>query len=294
MMDPFRGIRGTKVMMNEELSKHTSFHIGGPAQYLVYVLTKKALCGVLGVIRKKKMRFFLIGAGTNLLAMDAGFDGVILKLGGVFKKMSLRNGQCRCGGGLLIDKFLRGVAEKGYGGAEFMAGIPGTLGGAVKGNAGAFGRSISDLIESVVVMDRYGVERIMLRAELGFSYRNSRVKESDIITSVDLVLKKQKRRVILDRINKNLRIRERKHPKGYSAGSFFKNPPGRPAGQLIDECGLKGMSVGDAEISRKHGNYIINRGQAMASDVMALSTAVRKAVREKTGVTLKQEVKVLK
>jgi len=294
MKNPFQGIKDIRVTMNEKLSGHTSFHIGGPAQYFVSVHTKKALNDVLRRIKKSNLKYFLIGAGTNLLVGDAGFKGVILKLGGTFKKMSIHNGLCQCGAGMLIDEFLKRTADRGYGGAEFLAGIPGTLGGAVKGNAGAFGGAIADLTEGVVITDRRGNERIVPAEEIGFAYRESRIKDGEIITTINLRLKKQKRDAILGKINRNLRKRERKHPRGYSAGSFFKNPNCRPAGRLIEECGLKGMSVGDAEVSRKHGNYIVNRGQARAADVIALSSLVKKAVREQTGILLKQEVRVLK
>ena len=194
----------------------------------------------------------------------------------------------------MINDLVQKAAASGYGGCDFMAGIPGTMGGAVKGNAGAFGRSISEIIERVAIMDQYGVERLKTRTELGFSYRNSRIKDGDIITSVVLSLKKQARKKIMDKIHHNLKIRETKHPRGFSAGSFFKNPPGKAAGRLIEECGLKGLSVGEAEISRKHANYVVNRGQARAADVITLSKIVRRVVYEKSGVRLRQEVQLLK
>jgi UDP-N-acetylmuramate dehydrogenase len=294
MRDPFSKVGGIRVMMDEELSRHTSFHIGGAARYFVYVHTKKALCDVLYIIKKKKMQHFVIGAGTNLLVADQGFRGVILKLGGVFKRMKMQDGRFYCGGAMLIEDFLYRAAEKGYGGLEFMAGIPGTLAGAVKGNAGAFGGSISDNTESVEIMDESGALCIRSKKELGFSYRNSRITDGDIITAVNLVLKKQKRGMIQRRIHRNLMMRKKKHPTEYSAGSFFKNPSGHAAGRLIEECGLKGLSIGGAEISEKHGNYIINRGQANAADVIALARVVQQRVRKKTGITLEREVRLLK
>lgn len=294
MRNPFRITGGVRVMMGEKLSRHTSFRIGGAAQYFVYVHTKDALRNVLTIIMKNKMQYFLIGAGTNLLVADEGFRGVVLKLGGVFKRMAIRNSRCSCGSGLLIDRFLTVAAKIGYGGLEFMAGIPGTMGGAVKGNAGAFGSSVSDFTESVVIMDGSGIERTKTKSEIGFSYRDSRIRNGEIITAVNLLLKKEKRKEILFRIDRNLMIRKRKHPTGYSAGSFFKNPSGHAAGRLIEDCGLKGLSIGGAEISEKHGNYIINRGQAQAADVIALARVVQQRVRKKTGITLEREVRLLK
>ena len=223
MKDPFGKMNGVKVMMEEPLSHHTTFRIGGAAQYFVFISSKKALDKVIKVIAKRKMQYFVIGAGTNLLVADQGFRGVILKLGGAFKRMTMRNGHCACGSGMLIDDLLDQAAEKGYGGLEFMAGIPGTLGGAVKGNAGAFGGSISDHIESVELIDESGELCRRSKEELGFSYRASRITDTEIITSVNLVMKKQQRTITRRRIKKNLMLRKTKHPSGYSAGSFFKN-----------------------------------------------------------------------
>jgi len=292
--NPFSNIAGIKVIMEERLAKHTSFNIGGAAQYFVYVYSKKALKEVLKVIMRRHMRYFIIGAGTNLLVSDQGFRGVVLKLGGTFKRMSLRNGRCCCGGGLLIKDFLSRTVKKGYGGAEFLAGIPGTLGGAIKGNAGAFGNSISDITERVFLMDQYGIEKTRTKIEAGFSYRKSRIKKWEFVTAANLILKKQKQKSILLKLNRNLRSRQRKHPKGFSAGSFFKNPPCCAAGKLIEDCGLKGQSVGDAVVSEKHGNYIVNRGNARAVDVLALAAQIRKTVRAKAGINLKQEVILLR
>ena len=294
MRNPFRKKDGMRLMMDEMLSRHTSFRIGGAAQYFVYVHTKKALRYVLRVVKDRGMQYFVIGAGTNLLVADKGFAGVILKLGGVFKRMRVRSGLCCCGSGMLIDDLVNVAVKKGCGGLEFMAGIPGTLGGAIKGNAGAFGSSISDLTDRIAIMDATGSERIVTRKELGFSYRESRIRNGDIITQVYLHMRSATRKSIRLKIKRNLAIRKKKHPTGYSAGSFFKNPPGHAAGRLIEECGLKGLSVGGAEISEKHGNYIINRGQANAADVIALARVVQQRVHKKTGVKLEREVRLLK
>jgi len=292
--NPFSNINGIKVIIEEGLAKHTTFNIGGAAQYFVYVYSKKALKEVLKTVMHRHLRYFIIGAGTNLLVSDQGFQGVVLKLSGTFKRMTLRNGLCRCGGGMLIKDFLDRTVKKGYGGAEFLAGIPGTLGGAIKGNAGAFGNSISDITEKVFLIDQYGVEETRTKTEVGFSYRNSGIKKWEFVTAVQLILKKQNRKSILRRLNRNLRSRQRKHPKGFSAGSFFKNPPGRAAGKLIEDCGFKGRSVGDAVVSNKHGNYIINRGNARAADVLALAGQIKEKVRAKTGISLQQEVILLR
>jgi UDP-N-acetylmuramate dehydrogenase len=294
MRNPFQGIAGIKVIIGERLAEHTSFHIGGPASYFVQVYSREGLRAVLRKIKANRIRYFTIGAGTNLLVMDRGYRGVVLKLGGIFKSMALYQDECRCGAGLLIKDFIDEVIRAGYSGAEFMAGIPGTLGGAVKGNAGAFGSSISDILERIIIMDENGIERVKTRAEIEFSYRKSDIDNHEIIIGVNLLLNKGRPRTILTMVQRNLSARKRKHPKGYSAGSFFKNPPGHAAGKLIEECGLKGLTIGSAEVSRKHGNYIINRGAARAVDVMTLEREIRKKVRAKTGINLEREVQLLK
>jgi UDP-N-acetylmuramate dehydrogenase len=294
MRNPFGRTKNIRVVLNGQLADYTSMHIGGPAEYVIDVYAMKALKRVLQIIKKHKMRYFLIGAGTNLLVADRGFRGVVIRLGGVFKRITRHGNRFNGGGGLLVSDFLDATRSKGYGGAEFLAGIPGTLGGAVKGNAGAFGNSISDIVESVVIVDRHGRETLRVRKELGFTYRYSKLKAGQIVTAVNIVLRREKIKTISARIQRNIKSRQMKHPTGYSAGSFFKNPPGHAAGALIEQCGLKGTSVGDAEVSRKHANYIINRGNARASDVMVLAKEVKKIVRRETGIILEEEVQLLK
>ncbi len=293
MKNPFRRISSIKVKTEEPLADYTSFHIGGRARFLVCVYTKTALIKVLQIIRKHGLPYFIIGAGTNILVADSGFPGVVLKLGGVFKRIAWRDDLVRCGGGVMIGDFLKESLDRGYGGGEFLAGIPGTVGGAVKGNAGAFGSSIADMTVRAAVVDKDGKEIILSRSELGFSYRSSNIKNGCMVITVDLVMIKDNMHSVQKRIDENLRRRMERHPVGYSAGSFFKNPPGHAAGRLIEMCGLKGISVGGAVVSEKHANYIINRGGARAADVIALAGQIKKAVFKKTGIQLEEEVKLL-
>ena len=293
MRNPFSRISYTRVVFDEPLADHTSFRIGGKARFFVHVYTEKALIEVLRLVKKHGFRYFIIGAGTNVLFGDSGFPGVVVKLGGVFKRMTWRHGLVRCGAGVMISDFLRLALDRGYGGGEFLAGIPGTIGGAVKGNAGAFGCSISDMVVGALVVDKNGGGNFLTRAELDFSYRRSSVKNGCAIIAADLVMIQDSRRNIQKKIDENLNWRMERHPVGYSAGSFFKNPPGHAAGKLIETCGLKGLSVGDAIVSEKHGNYIINRGAASAADVIALAKNIKEIVFEKTGIQLEEEVKLL-
>lgn len=287
-------VSGVKVRMNEELSAHTSFHIGGRARYLLDVYSKRALAGVLKVIAKERLPYYVIGRGTNVLVPDSGLDGAVLRLGGAFKRVNRHGDVFRCGAGVAVEDFLEAAVRTGYGGAEFLAGIPGTLGGAVKGNAGAFGHSIADLIDRVFLMDEHGTETVQNRSEIAFTYRGSDIRNGHVVTGVSMRLKKGTDRAIRRRIAQNLATRRKRQPDGYSAGSFFKNPPGRAAGELIEICGLKGLSVGDAEVSRKHGNYIINKGHARAADVLVLAEMIRSTVRMQTGIELEVEVRLLR
>jgi UDP-N-acetylmuramate dehydrogenase len=293
MRNPFLSVSNTRTMTGQSLADHTSFRIGGKARFFVYVYTKTALIKVLYIIKKHNLPYFVIGAGTNILAGDSGFPGVVLKLGGVFKRMTWRQGLVRAGAGVMIGDFLKQAIDRGYGGGEFLAGIPGTIGGAVKGNAGAFGGSIADMVVGAVVVDENGRVSVLTRGDLAFSYRKSDVKNGCTIMAVDLVMIRDSRRNIRKKIDDNLKRRMERHPVGYSAGSFFKNPPGHAAGKLIEMCGLKGISVGDAVVSEKHGNYIINRGAASAADVIALARNIKKTVFKKTGIRLEEEVKLL-
>ena len=293
MKNPFSLVSNIKVIADEPLAEHTSFHVGGRARFFVSVYSKQALKTVLQIIGEEAVPFFVIGAGTNILFPDAGFPGVVLKLGGVFKRIGHRNGLFRCGGAVLIRDFLNESLRMGYGGAEFLAGIPGTIGGAVKGNAGAFGNSIGDIIDGVTLINQRGAEVVLTRKELGLSYRGSNIENGFVAIAVDMILRKEETRRVRSIIEKNLRQRRKKQPSGYSAGSFFKNPPGHAAGELIERCGLKGFSIGGAVVSEKHANYIINRGRAQAADVIALALHVKKIVFEKTGIKLEEEVRLL-
>ncbi len=293
MKNPFKGIKGIKIYKKVPLSKYTSFHIGGNADYLITVYSNKALQNTFKKIKKYKMKYYILGAGTNLLVADSGFSGVIIRLAGIFRKLKQKKQLFCCGGGLLLERFVNMSAQKGYQGAEFLAGIPGTIGGAVKGNAGAFGKSISDIIESVVLFDG-NIFKEYKKSSIKFGYRTSSIKNGTIITEVKLKLISSNPATVKNKITRYLEHRKKKQPKIWSAGSFFKNPPGLAAGKIIEECGLKGLAVGDAEVSRKHANFIVNRGGATAEQVIALAKKIKRIVKNKKGIILKEEVKLLK
>jgi UDP-N-acetylmuramate dehydrogenase len=293
MRDIFRTIKGIEILRNEPLSKHTSFHIGGNAEYFIKVYSKKALRKVLAVIKTRKLNYLIIGAGTNLLFSDRGFAGIVIQLHGVFRKIKREKNIFFCGGGVMIDAFLEVAQKTGFRRAEFLAGIPGTIGGGIRGNAGAYRRSFADITEEITVIDKKLLVKNMTHNTIGFDYRHTRIKNGTIIILAKIKLYPGKRKSILRRMNKNLKRRLPRQPLGYSAGSFFKNPKPYSAGELIESCGLKGLRVGDAVVSEKHGNWIINCRKATASDVIALAKKVKQVVRRKMGIALKEEVRIL-
>jgi len=293
MKNWFSHLEGVMVLENEPLAKYTWFHIGGNADYFIKVYSKRALKKILQIIKKRRLKYFLIGAGSNLLVSDKGFRGVVIRLEGNFKKIYNRNNYFYCGAGVKLENLLKKAQILGYGGAEFLAGIPGSLGGAIKGNAGAFGHALADITQTILVLNEKLQKEEIGKNNVGFAYRTSRLRNDQIILSAQIKLIRKDRKKIINTIKRNLKYRVQHHPVEYSAGSFFKNPEKYSSGKLIEACGLKGLRIGDAAISRKHANFIVNLGQAKASDVLKLAKMVKKIVREKKGIKLKAEVRIL-
>ncbi len=294
MKNLFKEIKGIKVFENEPLKKYSSLRIGGNARYLIKIYNMEALLKTIDLINRRRLKFMVIGEGTNILFSDKGFNGVVIKLMGEFRKIDRTKNIFLCGGGALIKDFINKAAESGYSGMEFLAGIPGSIGGAVKGNAGAFGKSISEILKQVTILDTKARVKKISRDKIKFDYRYSSIPDDSIIVEVEFKLNKGERKIIKRKIEEFLKMRWQKQPKGFSAGSFFKNPKPLSAGKLIEECGLKGLRVGDAVISKKHANFIINLGGAKAEDVLTLVKIVKKRVKEIKGVELEPEVRVLK
>jgi UDP-N-acetylmuramate dehydrogenase len=293
MSGPFYRLKGIQVSGSIPLARHTSFRIGGPADYLVRVNSRRALKEVILIVRRSRIPYCILGKGTNLLVRDRGFRGAVIKLVGPFKTIQNRGDLFRCGAAALLDDLVARAYILGYGGAEFLSGIPGTVGGAVKGNAGAWGRSISEIVERIHVVDRQGRDQFLDRDEIGFSYRQSGIGDGIIITGAEIRLCRRPKAASRKEIEHYRKARQVRQPRGLSAGSFFKNPKDCPAGKLIEDCGLKGFRVGDAVVSERHANFIINLGHARASDVLALVRVVKERVRKIKGVVLKEEVRVL-
>lgn len=285
-----------RVLTGELLSGYTSFRIGGPARALVIVHNEKELSRVLRLLRDSQTRHFLIGNGSNLLIKDGGYNGIIIKLGGEFEELSCEGELIEAGAACLLSRVSSAAAENSLAGMEFASGIPGTLGGAVFMNAGAYGGEMKDIVESVSVMSPDGFSTIDVSGDdMEFSYRHSILEENGyIVLKARLRLRTGDREEIRERIRELTCKRNEKQPVNFpSAGSTFKRPVGGFAAALIDEAGLKGTSVGGAEVSVKHSGFVINKGGATASDVIELMELVSDKVFERSGIRLEPEVRII-
>jgi len=286
---------------NEPLSKHTTFKIGGPAEFYFEPISMAELKESLKFAKEKKRKVFFLGNGSNLLVSDKGFKGVVIRprMDRVMAPR-LRSGQVSgksivVESGVSIGHLLNLLAKKGLTGLEFMTGIPGCVGGSVAMNAGVGDSWMGEKVVRVWASDMNGKPVVLNQKRCQFGYRKSIFQKGNLaITKVEFKLQKGDPKEIKETIRKIWKARLAKQPYNLpSAGSFFKNPKGKFAGQLIDEAGCKGMRVGDAEVSLKHGNFIVNRGRAKASQVLELAKKVQRKVRQKFGIKLEPEVKYL-
>lgn len=280
-----------KFKLNEPLKKHTSFRIGGPADYFCSPLNLTQLKEALQYARDNKLKIAILGAGSNVLALDKGFRGLIIQLSLGFGPIKLGRENVIVGAGVLLPKLIKFLSQKGYGNLEFLAGIPGSVGGAVAMNAGAWGHEIGKFVKLVKVLDLNGQEQTLRPEQLAFSYRFSSLLAGKYVAiEVALKIKKSTKKKVKALVADYLAKRKTSQPLGSPCcGSVFKNPPGEFAGKLIEQAGLKGLRVGDAQVSLKHANFILNLGDAKASDVLKLLTKIQKTVKTK----LEPEVRVL-
>ena len=279
-------------MLLEPLAKHTSFGVGGPADIYAECATLSELKAVLAQCKKDKVPFFIIGGGTNLLVKDGGYRGACIKLAGAFTEMEVIGEIFSCGAGVSLVKALSFAADSGLSGLEKLAGIPGTVGGAVFGNAGTRQGEIKDAVSSISLLTEASEEKELPVSAIEFGYRRSSLEGKGIITGAKFKLIPGVAEEIRAVAAGIIAERNKTQPKGRSAGSVFKNPESKSAGRLIEECGLKGLKVGSAEISMLHANYIINGGMN-ASDVLELIKKVKSVVLEKTGIALQEEIKIV-
>ncbi|WP_394916712.1 UDP-N-acetylmuramate dehydrogenase [uncultured Robinsoniella sp.] len=283
------------VHVDEEMKKHTTFRIGGPADFYVLPHSKDEIGRVVQVCKNAEEPFYVLGNGSNLLVGDKGYRGVIIQIFKNYSDIIIEGTQITAKSGALLSKVAKKALDAGLTGFEFASGIPGTIGGAVVMNAGAYGGEMKDVILSATVMTREGGIQKLSNQELQLGYRTSLVaRENDIVLEVRLGLKKGNSDEIRDLMEELKNKRVTKQPLEYpSAGSTFKRPEGYFAGKLIMDAGMRGFSVGDAQVSEKHCGFVINKGDASARDIVALMEEVTGRVKEQFGVTLEPEVKRL-
>ncbi len=282
------------VLFDEPMKKHTTFKIGGNAD--IFIMPKNAgeVIESIKMCEKYELPFYIIGNGSNLLVGDGGFNGTIIQ---IFKNMGniqVCGNVIKAEGGALLSSVSRNALNAGLTGLEFASGIPGTVGGGVCMNAGAYGGEMKDVVSRVTVLKDGGIFELS-NYDAGFEYRNSRIlKERSVVLETEMTLKKGDS----DEINKKMlefsRLRSEKQPLEFpSAGSTFKRPEGYFAGKLIMDSGLKGYSVGDAAVSEKHCGFVVNKGNATARDVLTLIEDVKRIVNDKFGVMLETEIRLI-
>ena len=286
-----------RIHINEPMSKHTSFKIGGNAKILVNIISVFELQKILKILKEEKIRIIIIGNGSNILVSDKGIDGIVLKI--EIKKFEIQKIDSKyritLGAGCKLGEISYKLADKNISGFEFASGIPGTIGGAIRMNAGAYGSEMKDIVNSITYIDRDGQISKINNKEAKFEYRNSIFSKKDyIIIETEIELESGKKEEIIEKIKEYQKNRIEKQPIEYpSAGSVFKRGDGFITAKLIDECGLKGYQIGDAQISEKHAGFIINKGNAKAKDVEDLIKYIKKQVLEKFGVEIETEIEII-
>ncbi len=286
------------VFENEPMSMHTTFRIGGPARYFAVVNSEEDLIKTIKLVREENQEYFVLGNGSNILVSDKGFDGVVLQLSGEFDTIHLSGNNIIAGSGLLLSQVAKTALDSSLAGLEFASGIPGTIGGAIVMNAGAYGSEMKDVVKAVRILwlepDELTIETLTLD-DLKLSYRHSILKErKGIVLDVKLTLKpgsKEDIKAVMDDLASK---RREKQPLEYpSAGSTFKRPEGYFAAKLIEDAGLKGFKVGTAMVSDKHAGFVVNTGGAKATEVKQVMDHVVHTVNQSFGITLEPEVILL-
>jgi len=284
----------SKIRANESMARHTSMRVGGPAEFWVEPANERDLARLLHYCHVREIPVTVIGRGTNLLVLDGGIQGVVVSLtNDEFAKIEVDGEQVLARAGARLKSIVTAAARHELGGFEFMEGIPGSLGGALRMNAGAMGKQIFDVVYWVRYIGYSGDIYDAEARELPVSYRCCPVFDDHIALSAILRGTKTERRTIDSRLRAFAQRRWSSQPAKPSAGCIFKNPEAIPAGKLIEELGLKGMSVGGARVSEMHGNFIVNEGKATARDVVQLIAAIRERAREERGIELEPEVMIL-
>lgn len=284
---------GQGALLTEELlSSHTTFRVGGKADAFLSVQNEEQIRQAIEVCEKYNIPFFVLGNGSNLLVSDEGYRGLVIAIGSDMAKVTIEGNCVTAEAGALLGSVSQAAAKNGLSGMEFASGIPGTIGGAIVMNAGAYDGEMKNIVTQVRVLTRKGELLTLSGEELEFGYRMSRVKrEKLIVLSVTMLLEKKEQSAIYEKMNDFARRRREKQPLEYpSAGSTFKRPEGMFAGKLIMDAGLRGYCVGDAQVSEKHCGFVINKGNATATEVRTVIKDVQEKVKEAFGVELETEV----
>jgi UDP-N-acetylmuramate dehydrogenase len=290
-----------RIERNVQLASFTSFGIGGPAEYFFRAITPTEIIRAVKAAREMKLKFFVLGGGSNILFDDMGYNGLIIK--DECARFELYDGGIAAQSGAVVDRLVDQALDAGLSGIEYAAGIRGTIGGAVYGNAGAFGHAINEILQSAVLFTHDDKIVIVDNSHFRFAYRKSSLSESgDVVLSVKLALKTGDKEKLAEIVNERRKFRAEHHPVGLgSAGSVFKNlrtleDPNNvtPAGKILESAGVRGMRVGDAAVFEKHCNIVVNLGRATSSDVKSLVANMEQAVRAKFGVDLKREILYIK
>lgn len=281
-------------LLDERMEPYTSFCIGGPAEAMVFPQTVEELQLTLQCAQEFNLPVFILGRGTNLLVKDEGLSGIVLNLTDLCSGCFFEETSVKAGSAMSLKSLVTRSVNKGLKGLEFASGIPGSLGGAIFMNAGAYGSNIGERVVEVELLDFEGNRFIHSREEMSFSYRWSSLQEKKaIILNATLQLEKGNKEALKEIVKAVNEKRRARHPTLPSAGSIFRNPPGQPAGYLVEKAGAKGMRVGGAMVSPLHGNFIVNTGGATAKDVLCLIDKVKKKVSEEMDIELELEVEIV-
>ena len=281
-------------LKDEAMAKHTSYRIGGPANAYITPRDKDDLSQILQFANQHGIATYFVGSGSNLLVADEGIDGLVITLGKSLKRLEITGATVFAESGVMLGKMVKECISRNLSGVESMVGVPGTLGGALVMNAGAFGGEISNYLKHVTVMEMDGQEKQYQPGDISFTYRHSTFPDDEIVISAEFELIQSDKDTVQEKRAVASGGRKATQPlKFRSAGSVFKNPKEGAAGYYIDQAGLKGTKVGDAEISPIHANFFVNHGKAKASDVVALIRLARETVHDKFGIMLDLEVKPL-
>jgi UDP-N-acetylmuramate dehydrogenase len=291
-------ISGLRVKIAEPLARYTSMKIGGPADCFVEVETEAALVELMTTLNRDGSHFSLLGNGSNVLISDLGVRGVVIRLSGEFKRVEWRDQggevSVQVGAARPVTQLVRDALRRGYSGLEFAEGIPGTVGGALVMNAGAYGSEFEKIVAVIEALTRAGEPVNFMRDDLTFTYRDSHLPPGTVVTAVRLSLGRHDPLHLSEKLRQLVIKRKASQPSGHpNSGSMFRNPADDFAGRLIEAAGLKGTTIGQAQISMKHGNFIVNLGGAKATDVRRLMELAQTRVKERFAVDLIPEVKLL-